>query len=137
MSPRIWIVLGGLLAATGIGMSAYHAHGLEHFLTHHGLDASQIQRMTHDFEAADRYQLYHAMALVVVGLLLVHARSVWFQIAGALMFLGTLMFSGALYVLVLGGRQLPHVAPIGGVALIAGWVAVAIGGIVARPGSQG
>jgi uncharacterized membrane protein YgdD (TMEM256/DUF423 family) len=130
MWPRIWIVLGGLLAATGIGMSAYHAHGLEAMLSKHALEASQMQRLTHDFEAAYRFQLYHGMALVVVGLLALGARSAWFHVAGVLMFLGTLAFSGALYILVLAGERLPHLAPIGGVSLIAGWVALAIGGLL-------
>jgi uncharacterized membrane protein YgdD (TMEM256/DUF423 family) len=137
MSPRVWIVLGGVLAAIGIGVSAFHAHGLETMLSKHGLEASQMQRMMDKFESSYRNQLYHGLALVVVGLLALGVRSTWFNIAGALIFLGTLAFSGTLYFLVIAGERIPYMAPIGGVAMILGWVALAIGGIVARPGGQG
>ena len=137
MSPRIWIVLGGLLAASGIGVSAYHAHGLEKMLSKHGLDASQLESVMGKFESGFRNQLYHGMALVVVGLLALGTRSAWFNLAGVLIFLGTVAFSGTLYFLVLAGQRIPYLAPIGGVAMILGWVALAIGGIAARPGGQG
>jgi len=72
-----------------------------------------------------RYQLLHVPALLAAGLL---ARSggevrltVW------LFVLGTLLFSGSLYALALGGpRWLGPVTPVGGVALIAGWIALAV-----------
>lgn len=129
MSPRVWIVLGGLLAATGIGVSAYHAHGLEGMLSKQGLEGTQMQRIMDKFESGYRIQLYHGLALVVVGLLATVARSAWFHFAGGLMLLGTLAFSGTLYYLVLAGERIPHVAPIGGVAMILGWLALAMGGV--------
>jgi uncharacterized membrane protein YgdD (TMEM256/DUF423 family) len=133
MSPRIWIVLGGLLAAIGIGMSAVHAHGLEKMLQQKGFDASEVQAKLHFFETAVRYELYHAMALVVVGLLALHSRSMWFLIAGVLFFCGTILFSGSLYLLALGDTRIPYAAPTGGVVLIVAWLALAIGGLSARP----
>src|SRR5262245_29228757 len=103
MSPRIWIFLGGLLAAIGVGLSAFHAHGLEPMLRDRGLQPDEIQHLMADFEAGVRYQLYHAVALVLVGLLAIHFSCAWFSIAGTILFVGTALFSGSLYVLVLAG----------------------------------
>src|SRR5262245_31222806 len=122
MAPRVWILLGGLLVASGIGVSAYHAHGLEPRLEKHGLDASQMQKVMGKFESAFRIQMYQGMGLVVVGLLTLVAPSVCFNLAGVLMFLGTLAFSGTLYYLVLAGERIPYLAPIGGTTMIVGWV---------------
>ena len=132
MASRIWIFLGGLLAAIGIGLSAFHAHGLEPMLSQRGLQPDEIQHLMADFETGVRYQLYHAVALVLVGLLTVHFSCVSFSIAGTILFVGTVLFSGSLYVLVLAGQRLPHVAPIGGTALIVGWVVLAVAAILSK-----
>ncbi len=132
MSPRIWIALGGLLAAIGIGLSAFHAHGLEPMLSRRGLQPDEIQHLMADFEAGVRYQLYHAVALVLVGLLTIQFNCLWFSVAGSILFFGTVLFSGSLYVLVLTGQRLTHVAPIGGSALIAGWVVLAVAAVLCK-----
>lgn len=80
------------------------------------------------FETAARYQMYHALALLAVGWLgeRGHRRA---NAAGALFLTGIVLFSGSLYVLTLCGiRWMGAVTPLGGVALITGWLVLAWGG---------
>ena len=111
------ILVGALLGAAGVAAGAFGAHGLRERLSAEALGW---------WETASRYQLLHALALVLTGLL---ARQRGTPLAAAtLLFLaGTLVFSGTLYALALGGpRWLGAVTPVGGAALIAGWVALAL-----------
>ena len=80
------------------------------------------------FEVGVRYQMYHALALLAVG----WAQTRWpgpaVNAAGWLFVAGTVIFSGSLYALSLSGlRWLGAVTPIGGVALLAGWLCLAWG----------
>jgi uncharacterized membrane protein YgdD (TMEM256/DUF423 family) len=81
------------------------------------------------------YQMYHALALLGVGLLLRQGLSGALpQVAGACFGLGVLLFSGSLYALCLSGvRMLGAVTPFGGVLLLAGWLLLLVA--VLRPGS--
>lgn len=78
------------------------------------------------FETGARYQMYHALALVAAAWVASRwpgAAAAW---AGGLFVAGTLLFSGSLYALALGGqRWLGAVTPVGGVAFLAGWAALA------------
>jgi uncharacterized membrane protein YgdD (TMEM256/DUF423 family) len=72
--------------------------------------------------------MYHAIGMVLVGLLNVYQRSRWFEGAGWSMFVGILLFSGLLYVwLATGRRYFVYPVPVGGVAFIVGWVLLAVG----------
>ena len=99
-----------------MGAGAFGAHALRDRLTPADLAT---------FETAARYQMYHALALLAVGLLT--DRGVTRAGAAGWLFLaGVALFSGSLYLLVLTGqRWLGAVTPFGGVAFIAGWVALA------------
>jgi uncharacterized membrane protein YgdD (TMEM256/DUF423 family) len=106
-------VLGGAAVATG----AFAAHGLEG-----RLDPDLLAV----FETAARYQLYHAIALITAAL----AEHRWPRARLAptwwLFAVGTVLFSGSLYLLALTGvRALGAVTPIGGVLLIFGWATFA------------
>src|SRR5215831_14636538 len=96
MSPRIWIVLGALSAAIGVGLGAYHAHGLQAMLERRDVQISDIQQKMRDFEVGVRYQLIHAIALVLTGLLARQTPSAWFHAAGTLFVVGSVLFSGCL-----------------------------------------
>lgn len=78
-----------------------------------------------------QYQLYHALALVAVGLALGRVGpngAGWLTLAGWLFVAGTLLFSGSLYLLSLSGvRWLGAITPLGGLAFLAGWALLAIG----------
>ncbi len=133
MSPRIWIVLGALSAATAVGWGAYHAHGMEKSLVLRGLDSDAVQRAMLNFDVAVRYQAIHAIALVLVGLIALQGASKWLNFAAFLFAIGTLLFSGCLETSVLLDVELPwFLVPAGGVAFIAGWIALAIGSARAK-----
>jgi uncharacterized membrane protein YgdD (TMEM256/DUF423 family) len=119
MSAFFWLV-GSLLALASVGAGAFGAHGLR-------------GRVTPDllvvFETAARYQMYHALALLAVAWLLSQAPSRAALVAGVLFLVGMIVFSGSLYLLVLtGARWWGAVTPIGGLAFLGGWLALAAAG---------
>lgn len=129
MSPRIWIVLAGICGAIGVSLGAWHAHGLQEFLEHSGFSGEDLQKRLENFGSAVRYQMYHAAALAVVGLLIAQRPSRAAAVAGLLMLVGVTLFSGLLYAWSVGGPPwLVHVVPFGGVALILGWLLLAVAG---------
>ncbi len=109
-------ILGGLSVAAG----AFASHALRGQLSDRALEI---------FDTGARYQMYHALALLAVALLIARTGlpSTTLLIAGYAFIAGTLIFSGSLYALSLSGiKILGAVAPIGGAALIIGWVCLAI-----------
>ncbi|GAB4515660.1 MAG: DUF423 domain-containing protein [Anaerolineae bacterium] len=116
---RTFAVIGGIAAALAVALGAFGAHGLRGRL---GPDLLAI------FETGVRYQMYHALGLWIASLLATrHPQSSWLAAAGWLFVAGIVFFSGSLYALALAGlRQLGAVAPIGGLAFIAGWLALAV-----------
>jgi len=79
------------------------------------------------FETAVRYQFYHAFALLAAAWLVDRTGQPAARLAGWLYLAGIVVFSGSLYALSLGGLQwMGAVAPLGGLAFIAGWVALAV-----------
>ena len=140
MSPTAirWIVTGALLGALGIILGAYGAHGLENQLVKMGFDADLEKRLA-NFDTAARYQMYAAVVLVLIGLLLDRQKSrVWIASAAAI-FIGTLIFSGLLYVMVFNGPQLKWlgaIVPIGGGLMILGWLGIAVGAMTVTRNSE-
>jgi uncharacterized membrane protein YgdD (TMEM256/DUF423 family) len=132
MSPQRWIAVGALLGATAVALGAYGAHGLEKQLAAMGYTGDDLTHRLANHETAVRYQMWHALAIVVIGAALASWPSPWFQAAAAALLVGVLIFSGLLYVLVFTGpdwRWLGRVVPIGGVSLIVGWLLLAIGAL--------
>ena len=130
---KLWIVLGALSAALSVGMGAYHAHGLIKFLQRQSLDPTKIAERMDQFEVAARYEMYHVLAMVAVGLLIHLTGSKWFSASGVCFLLGTLLFCGCLYIPVLTGVKLPWpLVPSGGMAFMVGWILFAWGALVQR-----
>jgi uncharacterized membrane protein YgdD (TMEM256/DUF423 family) len=88
----------------------------------------EIAKRLANFDTAVRYQMYHALGLIALGLLMTRQRSRWLTVAGWLILGGVAVFSGLLYALVFSGpRILEAILPFGGAAMILGWVALATG----------
>jgi uncharacterized membrane protein YgdD (TMEM256/DUF423 family) len=110
---KLFFGLGALFAAVGVALGAFGAHALRSSLT-----AADLAT----FETGVRYQMYHAFGLFVVAWATTHWNSPAVQAAGWAFVIGTVVFSGSLYVLVLSGaRWLGAITPLGGVALLVGW----------------
>ena len=116
---RYWFVTGCLMAGLGVAAGAFGAHALK-------------QRLPEDlqavFETAVRYQMYHALGLLAVAFAMNRWPSGSFQVAGWLLLLGIILFSGSLYALCLTGiRILGAITPFGGLCFLAGWAVLAWG----------
>ncbi len=119
MAPTTWLTTGALLGAAAVAAGAFGAHGLKSRVTPEDLAI---------FETAARYQLIHALALLAVGWIADRWPGAFVNAAGVCFVGGIAIFSGSLYLLVLtGARWLGAITPIGGLALILGWLALAFG----------
>ena len=117
-AARLSIVTGALLGALGVVAGAFAAHALRGRLPPEALAL---------VDTASRYQLIHALALIAAGVLHLIRPSFAARLSAACFAAGALLFCGSLYSLAFGApRALGMIAPIGGVLLIAGWLALAI-----------
>lgn len=116
-----WFFLAAVMGGLAVAMGAFAAHGLAR-----ALDA----RMLTVFETGARYQMVHALAMGLAALAVRGAAAKFAKIAAALFFTGILLFSGSLYLLALTGvTALGMITPLGGLCLIAGWIALAFAGL--------
>jgi uncharacterized membrane protein YgdD (TMEM256/DUF423 family) len=130
MSPAFWLRVGAVWGFLAISMGAFGAHGLKDRFTALGTSPGSLsaERLEADFHTAAQYHMYCALAILAVGILAQIGRGgAALQAAGWLFLFGSLVFSGSLYVLATTGvRWLGAITPIGGVAMIAAWVALAV-----------
>lgn len=117
------IKIGALIASLSIMMGAFGAHLLKDKLSEKALTL---------YETGVRYQLYHAFALIIVGILYQLNPNKQFKIAATLFLLGILFFSGSLYVLsfkvnnnIEGLKWVGPITPLGGLCFILGWLFMA------------
>ena len=123
----MFFVLACIAGGSGVVLGAFAAHGLKNHL-----DANLLNV----FEVGVRYQMMHALALLAVSVSSAPRwieGSGWFAAAGWSWIMGMLVFSGSLYLLALTGiRWLGAITPVGGVALILGWVLLGVAAIRCR-----
>ena len=101
-------------------IGAFGAHALKGLLESTG--------RTETFETAVKYQFYHAFALILLGILMLNFKHNMYNYAGYSFTIGTLIFSGSLYILCLTGiAKLGMITPIGGIFMIIGWALLLFG----------
>lgn len=112
---RFFLIIAALSGFFAVIVGAFAAHGLKKMLA---------PEMIEVVKTGVQYQMYHALALLLVGLWLSHKPDISGLKAGGLAFiLGTLLFSGSLYALALGApRWLGPVTPLGGLCFLLGWL---------------
>ncbi|MCH7575596.1 MAG: DUF423 domain-containing protein [Candidatus Marinimicrobia bacterium] len=116
------IGVGALFAFAGVALGAFGAHALEGKVKPEDLPI---------WETAVRYHMYHALALMAVGVMQQMSaltQSALLTLSAALFSAGIVVFSGSLYLLVMTDRRwLGAVTPLGGLLLLAGWLTLAWG----------
>lgn len=121
---RVWIGIGAVVAAVAVGLGAFGAHALRE---------SASPRMLEVWKTAVQYQMFHAVGLFVVGLASARLRAMPARIAGVAFTVGVVLFSGSLYALVLTGMKwLGPITPLGGLAFIIGWIALAVAALLPK-----
>ena len=118
MNNRWILPLAGVLVAFATILGAFGAHALQSRLA--------PERLT-IYETAVRYQFYHALGLLVIGWIARSADLALLRWSALLVVVGIVLFSGSIYALSFGApRPLGIVTPVGGLALIAGWILFAV-----------
>ncbi len=119
MTAKFFLIAGSINAALAVLLGAFAAHGLKNRLSDYSINV---------FNTATEYHFYHALGLLIVGIIMhlgITAKSV--GISGLLMLVGIILFSGSLYLLAITGTKwLGAITPLGGIAFISGWVFLAI-----------
>ena len=139
---RLFFALGSASALIAVAAGAFGAHGLDSYFakkyadaemkTVAGVEIPASRKYLDDFKTGVTYQMWHALALIGVGLVAQMRPGTALSVAGWSFLLGIVLFSGALYVLTIGGPRwlgVPWgmIAPVGGTLLLVGWAAFAIG----------
>lgn len=117
---KFFLSIAAILAGLSVAGGAFASHALKSKLSDYALRI---------FETGSRYQMYHALALLMIGLLLSRSEvaSTLLNTAGLAFIVGIVLFSGSLYALSLSGiKWLGAITPLGGVAFLVGWGCLAI-----------
>jgi uncharacterized membrane protein YgdD (TMEM256/DUF423 family) len=123
-TSRVLIMAGGILGLLGVVAGAMGVHALRDTL-----DARALST----FETGVRFQMYHALALLAVGLLAGQWKTGIVKLSGVLFTVGVVLFSGSLYILAITGIGVfGAIAPLGGLSLMAAWTSLIVGAIRQR-----
>ena len=121
----LWI--GAIFGLLSVVLGSFGAHGLQSLWSE--MDPEELADRLANWETGNRYLMYHALVLLVVGMMGQfnrHRVLEWAMIAIAA---GTVVFSGFLYLIVLSGQDwMGMIVPLGGVAMIAGWGLLVLAG---------
>lgn len=121
---QFFIIAGAINAFIAVALGAFGAHALKEKLS---------EKYLAIWETAVQYQMYHAIGLIVIGILM--SASILGPVsqlnwAGYLMLAGIVIFSGSLYVLSLSGVGiLGAITPIGGLAFLVAWILVILAAV--------
>ena len=118
--PRIFVLLATLLLASSVFLAAYGTHGLFEA----GAAASEVRA----WDWANQIQVAHSLGLLAVGLMLRRSPDILFyKITGWLLIAGVAVFSGTVYMKLLGGPDFGRLTPYGGTTLAIAWLSAAVG----------
>jgi uncharacterized membrane protein YgdD (TMEM256/DUF423 family) len=130
MNPSFWLRTGAIWGLLAVAIGAFGAHGLKERFRSLGEQFGGLvnERPEGIFQTATHYHMFCALAILAVGLLATNGRGgAALEIAGWSFVVGSLVFSGSLYVLAATGlKSLGMITPLGGLIMIAGWVALAM-----------
>ena len=125
------VVAAAIFGMLAVILGAFGAHALKQKLE---------PELLNTFETGVKYQMYHAIALLGVGLAFAHLPAAWVARASLMFIIGIILFSGSIYAIVamkhtgsVGMKGLGIITPIGGVFLILGWLMLLIGAISKKP----
>lgn len=117
---KLFLILGTLLAGLAVALGAFGAHGLKKLV-----DAETVSI----YQTGVQYQMYHALALIAVGILAQRIENSLINYAGFFFIGGIVCFSGSLYLLSslrAMNKAVPAfvypITPLGGVLFILGWI---------------
>ena len=118
--PKTFLILGAINAFLCVALGAFGAHGLKQMLS---------AEMLTVYHTGVQYHFYHAIGLILVGLILQHfTNAKLVRLSGWLMLTGIILFCVSLYIISLTGlRGLGMITPFGGVAFLAAWALLAYG----------
>lgn len=118
--PLVFVLLATLLLASSVFLGAYGTHGL--------YEAGAAVAEVRAWDWANQIHVAHALGLLVVGLMLRRRPDiVFYKVAGWLLLAGVCVFSGTIYIKLLGGPDFAPLTPYGGMALAVGWLSAAAG----------
>lgn len=122
---KTYLIIGSLLAGVAVVLGAFGAHGLKKIVAPEAVAS---------FQTGVQYQMYHAFALLILGILFERFGGNMLQLSGVLFIIGVLLFSGSIYLatgLIATNKDVPTfvrlITPLGGLAFIAGWLLLLIG----------
>ena len=123
---RLFLIIGSLFGGLAVILGAFGAHGLEKI--------TADEKILHGFQTAVQYQMYHALALIAVAIIYEKISDKWIKWAGRFFIIGIILFCGSLYLLTFLKIEQSSfikfagpITPIGGLCLIAGWLALLVG----------
>ena len=121
---KIFLIIGTILAGLAVALGAFGAHGLKKLVGPETIST---------YQTGVQYQMYHALALLLLGVLYERSQSSLINFAGLFFIAGVVLFSGSLYLLVslkamnkLGTTGIGIMTPIGGLLFIVGWILLLI-----------
>jgi uncharacterized membrane protein YgdD (TMEM256/DUF423 family) len=118
---KVFVIMGAVFGGLSVAAGAFGAHALR---------AQLEPRMLEAFETGARYQMYHSLALFAAAWIHQQTQAPAAQFAGWAFVAGIMLFSGSLYAMAFTGiRGLGAVTPVGGVAFMVGWAALAVAAV--------
>jgi uncharacterized membrane protein YgdD (TMEM256/DUF423 family) len=122
---KVYLIIGTVLAGLSVVLGAFGAHGLKQIVP---------PETVATYQTGVQYQIYHAFALILVGILYERFPNNFVNYAGMFFIAGVVLFSGSLYLLAsmkamnrVGLSGVGIITPIGGLLFITGWILLLVG----------